>query len=128
MALELVVPNQLQNLGTSGTQVKPITEGERRTVVKDQRFGGIFSALDELGTGAVNSVKDVLNAVTAKEIKNLVGGAETSDTTEGDPFSTPGNAVSNKKPDQPFYVKYQRELLLSAGAVALFAIVIAVKK
>lgn len=129
MALDLYLPFKNPPTGTTGTAVKPITEGERVNVVQDQSTGGFWSILDDVGTTAVNGVKDILGAVAQKEVNNLKGsGVSTTDST-GNPADqagggVPGDAASAK----PFYQQYATELKIGGAAVAGLVLIYALTR
>lgn len=116
MALELTLPPENPTTGTSGSAVKPITEGVRATVVSDQNSNGLFSFLDDLRTTTQNSAKDLLGAVAQREVDRIRNGPEARVTSEGDPQSNPQNVNPGKDP-VPFYQQYKTELMIG-GAVA----------
>ena len=127
-ALTLNVPDQNPITGFSHGPVKPITEGTEATVVAQSSiFGGIFGALDNLGTSVVNGVSSVASAVAQKEVNKLVTGPEASFTDEGDPFAAAGNTTPNVA-TQPFYVTYQKELLIGGGIIGASLVLYMVTK
>lgn len=122
MALELNLPVQNPVSGTSGEAVRPITEGERRTVVQDtNRFGGLFGALDDLGTSVVNGISSVAGAVAQNEVNNLVGGPETTVTSEGDPLDQPGSVTVTQKA-AGFFEQYKTELMIGGAVLGGLAV------
>lgn len=118
MALKLNLPDINPTTGTSGSTIKPITEGTPETVVADQKpKRSLFGALDDLGTTLVDSVSKGVSAVTQKEVSRLNKGAEASKTSEGDPEDQPGGI---KKPDadKNFFERYRQELIIGGATVA----------
>jgi hypothetical protein len=129
MALTLHVPDENPKTGVSGMDTKPITEGERRIAVPEQqRKTGFWGALDDLGTTVVNGVSNVAGAIAQREVDELVTGPESSVTSEGNPDDQPGGVTVNQKTEQPFYVKYQTELLIGGGVLAAMVVLFVVTR
>lgn len=128
MALTLALPPQNPVSGTRGNQVKPITEGERAIAVPEQsRFGGIFSALDDLGTSVVNGVSAVAGARAQGEVDRLTSGPESSQTTEGDPSDQPGGVTITQKATG-FFDQYKTELMIGGAVVAGLVVLLVVTR
>ena len=128
MALTLALPPQNPTTGTRGNQVKPITEGERAIAVPEQsRFGGIFSALDDLGTSVVNGISAVAGARAQSAVDQLTSGPESSQTTEGDPSDQPGG-VNITQRTTGFFDQYKTELMIGGAVVAGLIVLLVVTR
>lgn len=126
MALTLNAPDQNPVTGTSGAQVKPITDGTKVVVVENQRRRtGFWGALDDLGTTVVNGVSGVAGAIAQKEVDSLITGSESSPDRTGDPFDQIGRV---EVPQESFLEKYKVELYIGGGVVAALIVFLAVKK
>lgn len=127
MALELTLPFENPVTGTRGSDIKPITEGERATVVPDQKSSSPFSFLDDVFTTAQNSASQLLGAVAQREVDRLVNGPEARVTSEGDPTANNQNVNPGKDP-KPFIQQYKTELMIGGAVVAGMVVLLIVTR
>ena len=117
MALTVTVPEQNPTTGTSGTQVRPITEGETMTAVPSyQNQGGFWGYLDQIGGVIGNTVGQAVQIKADNYIDKIDNNtpAATIDST-GDPFDNPQNTQVND--NRTFVDKYKRELMIGGAVV-----------
>jgi len=125
MALELFVPSETPTTGVSSGETKPVTEGERMTAVATQQpRTGIFGVLDDITTTIGNGVSDALSAVVDREVNDIRTGAESDTDSTGDPDDQAGGTLNDNQSDEPFYKKYQTELMIGGGVLAVMAVLL----
>jgi len=127
MALTLNVPEKNPKTGVTGVEVKPITDGEKITVVENQTSSsGFWSVLDDIGTTVANGVSSVASAIVKSEVDKIKTGAESTPDRTGDPYDQPGRVEA--KANIPFYQTYKKELMIGGGVIAAVAVFFLVKK
>lgn len=125
MALTANLPLANPKGGTYGTHFKPITDGQKVTVIptKEHKMS-IWSALDGISSTVVNGVSSIAGAAVDKEVRRLNTGAEASGTSFGDPDDNPGAIKVEHK--ENFVDKYKTELIIGAAAVAGLVVFVAI--
>lgn len=118
MSLSLVKPQTNPSLGVVGVDVKPITEGTKMTVIKQQddtQTSSFWGFLDDIGTSIGQGLSQYADMTVKKELNDFVGGSETTVDSRGNPADQPGGEKVNTVGQVPFYRAYQKELMIGGG-------------
>lgn len=118
MALTAQVPSSINPTGTTGTAVKPITDGQEVTVVADQGNGfGFWDALDSVGTSTINGISKIVEAAAQVKVNELMPGPSATDA--GTPGNNPGDQQAKASGGLG---SYALPLMIGGGLVAAFLI------
>lgn len=116
MALNLYVPDSNPTTGSTGAQVRPITEGVEMTAVQNQTSrGGLFGVLDQIGETIGNAVGQAAQIKADQFVGGITNGPEQTVDSTGDPADQAGGSRPNV--DQAFFEKYKRELMIGGAVV-----------
>ncbi len=120
MALTAHIPPENPVTGVSGESVKPITEGQEVMATADtQASGGFWSGLDDLTGSILGGIGNIAGAVADREADEIRTGAESIVDSTGDPSDQTTIGIEGKDTmSEPFYKKYQTELLIGGGVLA----------
>ena len=122
MALSLVNPKPNPPLGVVGIGVKPITEGEKMTVIKqqdDSNTSSFWGFLDDVGTSIGRGLSQFADIAVKKELAEFIGGSETTVDSRGNPDDQPGGEKVRTMGQVPFYRAYQKELMIGGGVLVV---------
>lgn len=118
MSLTVNVPDKHPPTGAKGSQVKPITEGTKMTVVNDQKDKTNFwGFLDDIGTTASDTIGRAAQIKADQFLTKIDNNtpAATVDT-RGKPDAELVKGPQTKDA-QSFTQKYQKKLLVGGAAV-----------
>lgn len=124
MSLTAFVPEDTPTTGTSGTQTRPITEGQEVAALDNQQTqsGGMWGWLDDLGAAASRTFETVTDAYAERAANRITGAESTVDTTGSESDQPGGQTPNNQQSNVPFYEKYKTELMISGGVLAAMAV------
>jgi hypothetical protein len=121
MDLKGYVTSGLESLGLNGTQVKPINQGERVTVVgsEQQESSNLWGIFDGLGETVGKGANDLLEATFDRYVTKTQNGVAANPGTRGDPSDNPGDATvpESQRAPMSMFRKYQSEIIV--GGVLL---------
>ena len=126
MGLNLTMPDGTPITGVTDVSTRPLTEGTPYTLVDTQESeGGIYSVLDDISTTVLNGVSAAASIITNRELSRLNTGAESTQTTVGDPDDNTGNVENGDQ--EGFMQKYKTEMIVGGAVLGLLTLLLIVK-